>query len=98
MGFHCAPILTGTPVVYMSPLDFLASPTVWLRSLSQWSRHRDYSFVTTGAPPFALDLCVKKLPLMQAEERATIDLSGVISVILGAEPIRASSLSFCQVK
>jgi acyl-CoA synthetase (AMP-forming)/AMP-acid ligase II len=92
MGFHIAPLLTGTPVVYMSPLDFLSQPVQWLKVLTRWSHHAEYSHVTTGGPPFALDLVVRKLEAESEEVKAEIDLSGVLSVILGAEPIRASSL------
>jgi acyl-CoA synthetase (AMP-forming)/AMP-acid ligase II len=92
MGFHLAPLLTGTPVVYLSPLDFLADPLLWLRSLSDWSHRDGYTHVVTGGPPFALDLCVKKLAALPSAARVQIDLSGVHSIILGAEPIRASSL------
>lgn len=95
-GFHLSPLLSGTPVVYFSPLDFLASPLLWLRVLTDWSHHSDYSYVTTGGPPFALDLIVKKCPA-EVLKQNSIDLSGVISIILGAEPIRASSLlAFAQ--
>lgn len=90
-----APILTGTPIVYLSPLDFLAKPILWLQILHDWSHHQDYSYVTTGGPPFALDLIVKKLSHggdSSAASLDSLDLSGVISIILGAEPIRASSL------
>ena len=87
-----APILTGTPIIYLSPLDFLADPLGWLRALSNWSQMETSKHVTTGAPPFVLDLCVKKLAALSPAQRAEIDLSGVLSVILGAEPIRASSM------
>jgi len=94
MGFHIAPLLTGTPCVYFSPLDFLRTPLLWLRVLTDWTRvdKYGYEYATTGGPPFALDLIVKKLALASEEVRAKIDLRGVLSIILGAEPIRAGSL------
>ncbi len=65
---------------------------MWLRGLSFWSQHELYSYVTTGGPPFALELCARKLAAAKQSELDAIDLSGVQSIILGAEPVRASAL------
>jgi hypothetical protein len=29
--------------------------------MSEWSTKRGYKFISTGGPPFALELCVKKV-------------------------------------
>ncbi len=81
IGFHVAPIIVGGTMVYFSPLHFIQNPIIWLKVISR------YRHVFTGAPPFALDLCVRRVT---PEDMKEIDLSGVAALILGAEPIKAS--------
>lgn len=83
IGFHVAPMLIGGPVIYMSPIHFIQNPIVWLKVMSR------YPLVFSGAPPFALDLCVRRVT---EEDKKEIDLSGVAALILGAEPIKPAFL------
>ena len=81
----------GATVLYFSPLDFLRDPLLWPRVLSEWGRkgHK----ITTGGPPFALELCAKRLKEAAPAVLNSLDLSHLLSVIVGAEPIRLSSLT-----
>lgn len=72
-----APYL-GELCVMMSPLTFLQRPLLWLQLIS---RFRAYF---TGTPPFALDLCLKKIT---PEQRATLDLSSLGLVSVAAERV-----------
>uniref|UniRef100_A0A0A9W3Z4 AMP-dependent synthetase/ligase domain-containing protein n=1 Tax=Lygus hesperus TaxID=30085 RepID=A0A0A9W3Z4_LYGHE len=81
IGFHVAPMLIGGTMVYFSPINFIQNPILWLRVMSRF-RH-----VSTGGPPFALDLCCRRVSQKDLQE---IDLSGIDIMILGAEPIRVS--------
>ena len=78
-------------MVYFSPLDFLREPLLWPRVLSEWGKKGHA--VTTGGPPFALELCAKRLKDAPTSSLAGLDLSHVLSLIVGAEPIRLSSLT-----
>ena len=91
IGFHIAPVLFGGSVVYFSPLDFLRDPLLWPRVLSEWGRRGH--FVSTGGPPFALELCVKRLKDAPASTLQQLDLSRLQSIIVGAEPIRLPPLT-----
>jgi acyl-CoA synthetase (AMP-forming)/AMP-acid ligase II/acyl carrier protein len=73
----------GGHSLLMSPSAFLQRPARWLESIHQ-TRAR-----ISGAPNFAFDLCVAKVP---AEKRAELDLSSWEICFCGAEPIRAQSL------
>jgi thioester reductase-like protein len=70
----------------MSPLDFLARPSAWLRLISE-VRGTD-----TPAPNFALEYCLRedKLP---TSELAGIDLSSLDTIFVGAEPLRAKTFA-----
>ncbi len=77
------PLYLGYPCVLMSPLAFLQRPVRWLRAISR------YRGTISGAPNFAYDLCVRKIP---PEQRATLDLSTWGKAFNGAEPIWADTL------
>ena len=91
IGFHIAPIMFGGSVVYFSPLDFLRDPLLWLRVVSDWGKRGHW--VSTGGPPFALELCVKRLKEAPAAVLGQMDLTRLQSIIVGAEPIRLSPLT-----
>ena len=78
-------------MVYFSPLDFLREPLLWPRVLSEWGKKGHV--VTSGGPPFALELCAKRMKDAPPALLASLDLSCVLSLIVGAEPIRLSSLT-----
>ncbi|MBI4511813.1 MAG: fatty acyl-AMP ligase [Deltaproteobacteria bacterium] len=73
----------GGDFVFLSPLDFLKHPRLWLEAISR------YRADISGAPNFAYELCVGRV---KPEERAVIDLSSWTLAYCGAEPIRAESL------
>ena len=85
IGFHVTPLLAGGAIACISPLSFVANPLVWLKVMSQFTR------AISGAPPFALDMCVNKLK-PEVLDRAGIDLSGVMVMFLGAEAIGHTTL------
>ncbi|MGD1281060.1 thioester reductase domain-containing protein [Mycobacterium seoulense] len=79
-------LLIGGTTHAMSPLDFLKRPSAWLRLIS------DVRATHTPVPNFALELCLRedKLP---TSELAGIDLSCLESIVVGAEPLRASTFT-----
>jgi acyl-CoA synthetase (AMP-forming)/AMP-acid ligase II len=87
----CVVWSVGGTVVYFSPLDFLRDPLMWPRVLSEWGMKGHV--VTTGGPPFALELCAKRLKEAPPSLLSTLDLRPLLSCIVGAEPIRLSSLT-----
>jgi len=72
------PLRMGIPSYLMSPVAFIRRPELWLDSISH------YRLSHTAAPPFAFDLCVRKLT---PDQRARLDLSSLRVACLGAEPI-----------
>ncbi len=79
------PVLGGTTHA-MSPIDFLARPSAWLRLIS------DVRATHSPAPNFALEYCLRedKLP---ASELDGLDLSSLDCVVVGAEPLRAKTFA-----
>ncbi len=79
-------MLRGGTTHAMSPLDFLARPSAWLRLISQ------VRATHSPAPNFALEYCLRedKLP---TSELAGIDLSSLDCVVVGAEPLRAKTFA-----
>ena len=77
-------LLIGGTTHAMSPLDFLARPSAWLRLVSE------VRATHTPVPNFALEYCLRadKLP---DSELVGIDLSSLESLGVGAEPLRAST-------
>ena len=67
----------------MTPMAFLKRPLRWLEAVTA-IRAR-----LTGAPNFALDLCVRKAT---PEAIARLDLSSLDVLFSGAEPVRADTL------
>ena len=95
IGCMLAPMPRASEMILMSPQSFLQRPLRWLETISQ------FGVEISGAPNFAYELCVK------AAERAPdlaphdlpprdlpqLDLSSWRIAFVGAEPIRASTLS-----
>ncbi|WP_374022977.1 thioester reductase domain-containing protein [Mycobacterium sp. HNNTM2301] len=79
-------LLVGGTTHAMSPLDFLKRPSSWLRLIS------DVRATHTPVPNFALELCLRedKLP---TSELAGLDLSSLENIVVGAEPLRASTFA-----
>jgi acyl-CoA synthetase (AMP-forming)/AMP-acid ligase II len=84
IGGVLQPLYQGRPMALMSPMDFLTRPRRWLQAITR------YSATWTGAPNFAFELCVRRVP---PEQRDGLDLSSLQVAINGAEPIRAATLS-----
>lgn len=77
------PVFAGCPATVMSPVAFIRRPYRWLAAISRGDR------VTSVCPNFALDLCVRRT---DEEQRAKLDLSGLRTLVVGAEPVRAATL------
>jgi len=71
-------LYSGGFVVLMTPAHFIVKPVRWLNAISKYRCAYSY------APPFAFDICYKKVT---AEEKAKLDLSCLVSVTYGAEPV-----------
>jgi len=73
----------------MAPVAFLQRPARWLEAISR------YRATISGAPNFAYQLCLEKVPEAQ---RAALDLSCWEVAFNGAEPVRPSTVeAFTQV-
>jgi acyl-CoA synthetase (AMP-forming)/AMP-acid ligase II len=68
----------GGFVVLMTPVQFIIKPFRWLRAMSKYGC--DFSY----APPFAYDICFKKI---SDEEKKQLDLSSASWMVYGAEPV-----------
>ena len=73
------PLDAGFPVTFLSPVAILQRPLRWLQAISRMRGS------TSGGPPFAYDLCVRKIT---PEQRASLDLSSWDVAFTSAEPIR----------
>ncbi|MBC8246358.1 MAG: fatty acyl-AMP ligase, partial [Deltaproteobacteria bacterium] len=71
-------LYSGGFVVLMTPVHFIVKPVRWLNAISKYRCAYSY------APPFAFDICYKKTT---AEEKKKLDLSCLVSVTYGAEPV-----------
>ncbi len=83
------PVYVGYDVVSMPPMAFVQRPVSWLRAIS------DLGVAASAGPNFAFELCARRVT---AEQRRTLDLSGWVIAMVGAEPVRADILNrFCEV-
>ncbi|WP_238598841.1 fatty acyl-AMP ligase [Saccharothrix sp. ALI-22-I] len=82
-----SPLVFGSETVFMDPLAFLYSPIRWLEAMS------GRSAVISAAPNFAYDLCVRRVP---EAKRSTLDLTGVLTLANGSEPVRAGTVARFQ--
>ena len=88
IGAVLATMVVGCELLFMSPLDFLKNPYLWLKIIS------DNKATYSGGPNFAYDLCLKKITDGQIKN---LDLSSWRIAVSGAEPIRKSTLqNFAQ--
>jgi acyl-CoA synthetase (AMP-forming)/AMP-acid ligase II len=76
-------LYNGGFVVLMTPVQFIVKPLLWLKAISRYRCAYSY------APPFAFDMCLKKVT---AEEKKNLDLSSLVSVVNGAEPVHYSGV------
>jgi acyl-CoA synthetase (AMP-forming)/AMP-acid ligase II len=81
------PLYKGMPLYLMSPLDFLKTPSRWVKGMSA------FRATQSAAPNFAFDLTVRRTP---TEVRDTLDLSHWRKVGNAAEPVRRETIeNFC---
>ena len=83
IGFVLAPIVHTIQVTFLSPLQFLKRPAIWLQAMSR------FQAAITFGPNFAYALCVKRV---KDRELEGVDLSKWRIAGCGAEPIRAETL------
>jgi acyl-CoA synthetase (AMP-forming)/AMP-acid ligase II len=83
IGTVMQPLYMGRPCILMDPVRFIERPVRWLRAITK------YAATTSGAPNFAYDMCVDRIP---AAEREGLDLRSWDLAFNGAEPIRAATL------
>jgi fatty-acyl-CoA synthase len=81
IGFVMSPLVTRTPVTFLSTLDFLKQPETWVRTLSE-----DRGTISF-APNFGYALAARRT--MSAEG---LDLSAVRVLGCGAEPIQPDAI------
>jgi len=68
----------GGFVVLMTPGHFIMRPIRWLNAITKYRCAYSY------APPFAFDICLKKIT---SEEKKQLDLSSLVAVVDGSEPV-----------
>ncbi|MBT8469724.1 MAG: fatty acyl-AMP ligase [Myxococcales bacterium] len=81
IGFVMSPLVTRTPVTFISTLDFLKRPEVWIRTLSE--ERGTISF----APNFGYALAARRTESIEG-----LDLSAVRVLGCGAEPIQPDAI------
>ena len=84
IGAWLGSLYHASPLVLMSPLDFLARPERWLWAIHQ---HRG---TLTAAPNFAFELCLRHLDPARLQG---LDLSSWRYAANGAEPVAAETLA-----
>jgi acyl-CoA synthetase (AMP-forming)/AMP-acid ligase II len=82
-----APVYGGLATVLMDPLAFLERPGRWLRALSASPG------AISAAPNFAYAYCASRVP---EEEKSYLELSRVVSLINGSEPVLPATLAKFQ--
>ncbi len=68
----------GGFVALMTPAHFIMQPLRWLKAITKYRCAYSY------APPFAFDICLKRITL---EEKKELDLSSLVAVVDGSEPV-----------
>ncbi|MFQ3244133.1 MAG: amino acid adenylation domain-containing protein [Arenicella sp.] len=77
------PIYLGSHSILMSPARFIKRPLVWLKAITE------YQASICGAPNFAFDHCVERIP---PHKLAGIDLSSWRIAFNAAEPVDADTM------
>lgn len=86
IGSLLQPIYAGFHGVLMPPVGFLEEPLRWLAAIARYGKP---GHTTAGAPNFAYDFCVDRIPLA---DRASLDLRAWTVAYSGSEPVRARTL------
>ncbi len=84
IGCVIQPVFSHLTAVLMPSNAFLQRPLRWLQAMSNYKAH------ITGAPNFAYELCVNKIPEASLD---SLDLRHWQVAVSGAEPIRASTMA-----
>ena len=71
-------LYSGGFTVLMTPSHFIRKPLRWLEVTSKFKCSHSY------VPPFALDLCMKKI---SDKDLNNLDLSCLVSITVGSEPV-----------
>jgi acyl-CoA synthetase (AMP-forming)/AMP-acid ligase II len=88
IGGVLSPLTWGGESILMSPQQFLRRPLRWLEAISE------YGVEVSGAPNFAYELCVNRANRGGPDALgAALDLSSWRIAFVGAEPIRAATLT-----
>lgn len=87
LGNMLVSLLHSSTIVFMSPLAFIQKPVRWLKMIS------DYKVTLSGAPPFAYNLCCKRI---EAEEMHGLDLSSWESAFVGSEIVHKKIMESFQ--
>ncbi len=83
IGAWLGSLVTGVPLVLMSPLSFISHPIRWLESISR------YRGTISAGPNFAFQLAVDRI---REEQLSGIDLSSWRIAFNGAEPVSANTI------
>lgn len=83
IGGILEPLYIGGHTILTSPRAFLQRPIRWLQMIS------DHKATVTGAPNFAYQLCIDRIPPAQTD---SLDLSALRVSFCGAEPIAPRTL------
>lgn len=83
VGGILEPLYAGYPSYLISPVDFVQEPFRWLQAVTR------YKATHTGGPNFAFELCVNKI---SPEQREQLDVTSLLTLFSGAEPIRLETL------
>jgi acyl carrier protein len=83
IGAWLGSLYYATPLVIMSPLDFIARPQRWL-----WAIHR-YRGSLSASPNFGFELCLKRL---KDEDLKGLDLTSWRAAFNGAEPVSPTTV------
>ncbi|MCP2340301.1 fatty acyl-AMP ligase [Actinomadura rupiterrae] len=79
------PLVNGAHAVYTEPMSFIMNPMRWMRLIAE----RPNKNVYTAAPNFAYEYVVAHATPQKMEG---LDLSGLVTCLNGAEPIRPATL------
>lgn len=83
IGMVLAPVWYGVPTTYISTLDFVKQPSIWMETMST------YGGSISFAPNFAFALAVKRT---RESKLAQMDLSRAKAIGCGAEPNNPETL------
>ncbi|WP_035799582.1 non-ribosomal peptide synthetase [Kitasatospora mediocidica] len=84
IGGILQPLYAGFRTTLMSPMSFLRDPLRWLEAISRTRA------TVSAAPDFAYLECVRRI---SEEKRAALDLSSWRHAMMGAEPVRRSTMA-----